>query len=177
MSSFRALRRICSLRAARILSHPPPLSPSTAPLLYCSINSISRCSTCTSDPVLDSIGLNGKFVPFNVEEEIKVPEHRQTSAYHAIELALDSVVKIFTVSSSPNYFLPWQNKSQRETFGSGENFCICTRVFFSFYYFFARACLSMQRSLKSNIFSPKTPIWNYALEIPSGKGLMSNLAD
>ncbi|GAB2277133.1 Protease Do-like 10, mitochondrial [Dionaea muscipula] len=40
-------------------------------------------------------------------------------AYSAIEIALDSVVKIFTVSSSPNYFLPWQNKSQRETMGSG----------------------------------------------------------
>ncbi|XP_047316118.1 protease Do-like 10, mitochondrial [Impatiens glandulifera] len=40
-------------------------------------------------------------------------------AYSAIELALDSVVKIFTVSCSPNYFLPWQNKSQRETMGSG----------------------------------------------------------
>ncbi|PIA29567.1 hypothetical protein AQUCO_05800005v1 [Aquilegia coerulea] len=37
----------------------------------------------------------------------------------AIEVALDSVVKIFTVASSPNYFLPWQNKSQRETMGSG----------------------------------------------------------
>ncbi|GAB4835326.1 Protease Do-like 10, mitochondrial [Ancistrocladus abbreviatus] len=42
-----------------------------------------------------------------------------TDAYSAIELALDSVVKIFTVSSSPHYFLPWQNKSQRETMGSG----------------------------------------------------------
>ncbi|XP_076903638.1 protease Do-like 10, mitochondrial [Bidens hawaiensis] len=40
-------------------------------------------------------------------------------AYSAIELALDSVVKIFTVASSPNYFLPWQNKSQRESMGSG----------------------------------------------------------
>ncbi|PIN05246.1 Serine protease [Handroanthus impetiginosus] len=40
-------------------------------------------------------------------------------AYRAIELALDSVVKIFTVSSSPSYFLPWQNKSQRESMGSG----------------------------------------------------------
>ncbi|XP_048233318.1 protease Do-like 10, mitochondrial [Ricinus communis] len=39
--------------------------------------------------------------------------------YLAIELALDSVVKIFTVSSSPNYFLPWQNKPQRESMGSG----------------------------------------------------------
>lgn len=42
-----------------------------------------------------------------------------TDAYAAIDLALDSVVKIFTVTSSPNYFLPWQNKSQRETMGSG----------------------------------------------------------
>ncbi|KAK3002550.1 hypothetical protein RJ639_021411, partial [Escallonia herrerae] len=41
------------------------------------------------------------------------------NAYSAIELALDSVVKIFTVSSSPSYFLPWQNKSQRESMGSG----------------------------------------------------------
>ncbi|XVE99150.1 hypothetical protein REPUB_Repub03eG0172600 [Reevesia pubescens] len=45
--------------------------------------------------------------------------HTETDAYLAIELALDSVVKVFTVSSSPNYFLPWQNKSQRETMGSG----------------------------------------------------------
>lgn len=37
----------------------------------------------------------------------------------AIELALDSVVKIFTVSNSPNYFLPWQNKSQRKSMSSG----------------------------------------------------------
>ncbi|GER51325.1 DegP protease 10 [Striga asiatica] len=40
-------------------------------------------------------------------------------AYHAIELALDSVVKIFSVASSPSYFLPWQNKIQRESMGSG----------------------------------------------------------
>ncbi|XP_058215562.1 protease Do-like 10, mitochondrial [Rhododendron vialii] len=40
-------------------------------------------------------------------------------AYSAIELALDSVVKIFTISSSPNYALPWQNKSQRDSMGSG----------------------------------------------------------
>ncbi|XP_014510280.1 protease Do-like 10, mitochondrial [Vigna radiata var. radiata] len=37
----------------------------------------------------------------------------------AVELALNSVVKVFTVSCSPNYLLPWQNKSQRETMGSG----------------------------------------------------------
>lgn len=46
-------------------------------------------------------------------------ERRSTKDTDAIELALDSVVKIFTVASSPNYFLPWQNKSQRETMGSG----------------------------------------------------------
>ncbi|GBG79801.1 hypothetical protein CBR_g30063 [Chara braunii] len=40
-------------------------------------------------------------------------------AYVAAELPLDPIVKIFSVSSSPNYFLPWQNKPQRETSGSG----------------------------------------------------------
>lgn len=39
--------------------------------------------------------------------------------YSSVELALDSVVKIFTVSTTPNYSLPWQNKSQRESTGSG----------------------------------------------------------
>ncbi|KAK9293355.1 hypothetical protein L1049_021347 [Liquidambar formosana] len=55
------------------------------------------------------------------EEDSALPPRYSTAtdAYSAIELALDSVVKIFTVSSSPNYFLPWQNKSQRETMGSG----------------------------------------------------------
>ncbi|CAH8298164.1 unnamed protein product [Eruca vesicaria subsp. sativa] len=43
-----------------------------------------------------------------------------TAAYSsAVDLAMDSVVKIFTVSTSPSYFLPWQNKSQRESMGSG----------------------------------------------------------
>ncbi|KAI9083867.1 hypothetical protein K1719_034125 [Acacia pycnantha] len=45
--------------------------------------------------------------------------NQRADAISAIELALDSVVKIFTVSCSPNYLLPWQNKSQRETMGSG----------------------------------------------------------
>lgn len=53
------------------------------------------------------------------ETEVPIVSYRHTDAYAAIELALDSVVKIFTVSSSPNYFLPWQNKSQRESMGSG----------------------------------------------------------
>ncbi|CAK7326008.1 unnamed protein product [Dovyalis caffra] len=52
----------------------------------------------------------------HVEEAL---QPKLSDAYSAIELALDSVVKIFTVASSPNYFLPWQNKSQRETMGSG----------------------------------------------------------
>lgn len=45
---------------------------------------------------------------------------KKSPAYSsAVDLALDSVVKIFTVSTSPSYFLPWQNKSQRESMGSG----------------------------------------------------------
>lgn len=144
MLSTRALRRFYSLRSIRVLSHPsssPSSHPSsssssgyvplhgggghlrhspTLPLLRFP-GSVCQCSTSTVDPVLgSSIELGGSVVPLIVEEGGDVVSYRQTSAYSAIELALDSVVKIFTVSSSPNYFLPWQNKSQRETYGSGE---------------------------------------------------------
>jgi hypothetical protein len=53
------------------------------------------------------------------EETAGALVRHDTDAYAAVELALDSVVKVFTVSSSPNYFLPWQNKAQRESMGSG----------------------------------------------------------
>jgi hypothetical protein len=53
------------------------------------------------------------------EEVVEALVRHDTDAYAAVELALDSVVKVFTVSSSPNYFLPWQNKAQRESMGSG----------------------------------------------------------
>jgi len=53
---------------------------------------------------------------------LPVTKARGAYATHntAVELALNSVVKVFTVSCSPNYLLPWQNKSQRETMGSGQ---------------------------------------------------------
>ncbi|KAK6156434.1 hypothetical protein DH2020_010682 [Rehmannia glutinosa] len=53
------------------------------------------------------------------EAHVAMRNAAMDDAYYAIELALDSVVKIFTVASSPSYFLPWQNKSQRESMGSG----------------------------------------------------------
>ncbi len=34
------------------------------------------------------------------------------------EAALQSIVKVFTVHSSPNYYMPWQNKPQRESTGA-----------------------------------------------------------
>jgi len=49
-----------------------------------------------------------------------VERGRAQDPYLATEIALDAVVKIFAVSSSPNYFLPWQNKAQREATGSGK---------------------------------------------------------
>ena len=55
-----------------------------------------------------------------MEDESGALVRHDTDAYAAVELALDSVVKVFTVSSSPNYFLPWQNKAQRESMGSGK---------------------------------------------------------
>ncbi|MCO5548496.1 hypothetical protein L7F22_001956 [Adiantum nelumboides] len=55
-------------------------------------------------------------------------------SFAAIVVALDSVVKVFTVSSSPNYFLPWQNKPQREITGSGMTVFISMFVVFCISY-------------------------------------------
>ncbi|KAH7685121.1 Peptidase Do protein [Dioscorea alata] len=128
---------IRSLRALRKLSvscRPSPRPPrfSASPLLFELLSPsphlllpvFSLCSTFAT------VSLGGKTSGYGgsassaaeaeeVGEEEVVVSYRQTDAYAAIELALDSVVKVFTVSSSPNYFLPWQNKSQRESMGSG----------------------------------------------------------
>ncbi|XP_010435521.1 PREDICTED: protease Do-like 10, mitochondrial [Camelina sativa] len=68
---------------------------------------------------------NRKITP-RINYNRKISRRRQAGksptnspAADAVDLALDSVVKIFTVSTSPSYFLPWQNKSQRESMGSG----------------------------------------------------------
>ena len=41
------------------------------------------------------------------------------------EAALQSIVKVFTVHSSPNYFMPWQNKPQRESTGASAPLHAC----------------------------------------------------
>ncbi|PSR92830.1 Protease Do-like [Actinidia chinensis var. chinensis] len=56
------------------------------------------------------------------DDEVVVVEDskpRPSSSNSALELALQSVVKIFVVTCSPNYFLPWQNQYQSNTHGSG----------------------------------------------------------
>ncbi|KAB2051851.1 hypothetical protein ES319_A12G080300v1 [Gossypium barbadense] len=112
-------------------------------MLSCSIRSLRRLKCCCNKRWSSLILAKGycfskpkvvpsfcntdiKFSRFYVwEQQSSLRQWRRrslytvTDTYEAIELALDSVVKIFTVSSSPNYFLPWQNKSQRETMGSG----------------------------------------------------------
>lgn len=79
------------------------------------LSSINLYSTCSfsdhSAPAPNSEA--------DAENDVSTRDAAIMDAYHAIELALDSVVKIFTVSSSPSYFLPWQNKPQRESMGSG----------------------------------------------------------
>ncbi|KAF9677020.1 hypothetical protein SADUNF_Sadunf08G0063800 [Salix dunnii] len=79
------------------------------------VRKLGSSSSCTAASVIGNRNflLRERYIP----PPASLPKLRD--AYSAIELALDSVVKIFTVSSSPNYFLPWQNKSQRETMGSG----------------------------------------------------------
>lgn len=86
---------------------------------YHSLN--SYCTAASSAATSSGSNVASDCSSENVEVPTVVPPLSKglADAYSAIELALDSVVKIFTVSSSPNYFLPWQNKSQRETMGSG----------------------------------------------------------
>lgn len=106
---------------------------------FSSIKLYSTCSVSKSSTPRDDAALNCSSSVENGEAdaEAAVPEAYVTmrnaamdEAYYAIELALDSVVKIFTVASSPSYFLPWQNKSQRESMGSGLYLC----CFFSFFF-------------------------------------------
>ena len=33
--------------------------------------------------------------------------------------SFDSIIKVYTVAASPNWFMPWQTKQQRESTGSG----------------------------------------------------------
>lgn len=129
--SFRSVRKLSSFRSPLLRSlqqnHPLPrktVVPSLSLLsnpLFPSSSIFSHFSASVSNFTTTSSSSKCSPIPLVVEEEDESNiGYRNTDAYAAIELALDSVVKIFTVSSSPNYFLPWQNKSQRETMGSGE---------------------------------------------------------
>ncbi|XP_059432692.1 protease Do-like 10, mitochondrial isoform X2 [Corylus avellana] len=141
-SSFRTVRRLCSSFSSSVLlddcSLQRHLNNSIDKASYgassvietnnctnraSSSNEIGPCSSslATSAHVLRS-SRAGARRPRPPRVRTRQQQKKMTTdadAYSAIELALDSVVKIFTVSSSPNYFLPWQNKSQRESMGSG----------------------------------------------------------
>ncbi|CAM8922754.1 unnamed protein product [Rhodiola kirilowii] len=77
-----------------------------------SCQNVQPCATAVKPVEIDAEGVDS-------DSDLEAGVRESDDAYSAVELALDSVVKIFTVSSSPNYFLPWQNKSQREVMGSG----------------------------------------------------------
>ncbi|XP_064951131.1 protease Do-like 10, mitochondrial [Musa acuminata AAA Group] len=119
-----SLRRFSSLRRAPPLCRPS-LPRTTRPILRppTLLPPLARClapfSLLSTTAPFEGVA-GGDASPYAVSEVDEEPaSHRCTDAYAAIELALDSVVKVFTVSSSPNYFLPWQNKAQRESMGSG----------------------------------------------------------
>ncbi|CAL9765792.1 unnamed protein product [Musa acuminata subsp. burmannicoides] len=119
-----SLRRFSSLRRAPPLCRPS-LPRTTRPILRppTLLPPLARClapfSLLSTTAPFEGVA-GGDASPYAVSEvDEEPPSHRCTDAYAAIELALDSVVKVFTVSSSPNYFLPWQNKAQRESMGSG----------------------------------------------------------
>ncbi|XP_042000740.1 protease Do-like 10, mitochondrial isoform X2 [Salvia splendens] len=85
--------------------------------LSSSIRLFSTCSIANSSASVDNADADSEADA--AAAYLTMRNAAMDDAFHAIELALDSVVKIFTVASSPSYFLPWQNKSQRESMGSG----------------------------------------------------------
>ncbi|ERN20200.1 protease Do-like 10, mitochondrial [Amborella trichopoda] len=128
-TTLRAVRRVYRLSPSlpSLSNHlSPSLStPAThlSPALYTTsttslLNPTSRILTprIYPPPTFEKVEREAKEVEETDEE---ADGFQFTDAYAAIHLAIDAVVKVFTVSSSPNYFLPWQNKSQRETMGSG----------------------------------------------------------
>ena len=147
LAAARSLRRLssCSSSSVRsfrsVLPHPPPPAPS-APLPLPPLRTFTRAllpriaaahrfptasfSSSAPSHLGECGGARGvPAIPEEAEGEEAAEEagllvRHDTDAYAAVELALDSVVKVFTVSSSPNYFLPWQNKAQRESMGSGK---------------------------------------------------------
>lgn len=107
-----------------------------------SFRALSTCSisdsnaTATTSNILDAETVTEAYGA-DAPKYGAMEDSSMSEAYSAIELALDSVVKIFTVSSSPSYFLPWQNKSQRETMGSGLSFFpYCYQLIFIVWEFF-----------------------------------------
>ncbi|KAJ1442534.1 Peptidase S1C [Sesbania bispinosa] len=84
----------------------------------------SNKSTQSFSPISTSASYKFRYgrsrtTPVTVRLRKSQAESSIREANAAVDLALNSVVKIFTVSCSPNYLLPWQNKAQRETMGSG----------------------------------------------------------
>ncbi|XP_022765524.1 protease Do-like 10, mitochondrial [Durio zibethinus] len=114
-SSIRTLRRLkccCNKSSSLLLSLTKDCCVNNPKAPPCNTESSSFSKFCFGERRQSSLQ---RWHVVNSRRSL----HTETDAYLATELALDSVVKIFTVSSSPNYFLPWQNKSQRETMGSG----------------------------------------------------------
>ncbi|XP_020593431.1 protease Do-like 10, mitochondrial isoform X2 [Phalaenopsis equestris] len=119
LRSLHSLRRLNAHRT--IFSyHLQPFLRESSPLflpipLYSFI-----CSAATAVAAPEKASASCSALSRHVlEADDVLVRYQYADAYAAIELALDSVVKVFTVSCSPNYFLPWQNKSQRESTGSG----------------------------------------------------------
>ncbi|KAJ0234457.1 Protease Do-like 10 [Hirschfeldia incana] len=109
------------LTSPSLLSRVSPTTESAPPspnsrFYYSNPRNENRHTTASSSPVSSPWRISVR----HMSRRRKAAKGSSAAAYSsAVDLAMDSVVKIFTVSTSPSYFLPWQNKSQRESMGSG----------------------------------------------------------
>ena len=97
------------VRAASTLRNPAAAASARAqlspPLAAHVLHRAERCATPAGSRQLSDDALGGGEPP-------------DVGAQWLSEASLQSIVKVFTVHSSPNYYMPWQNKPQRESTGA-----------------------------------------------------------
>lgn len=140
------LRRISASSVSAYLTSPslvtralPTESALSSPIsrfYYSNPRNENRHTTTTSSPVSSRWRISIRHMSRRRNSAKGSAATAGSAAYSsAVDLAMDSVVKIFTVSTSPSYFLPWQNKSQRESMGSGNTLSLLKIITFCLVWF------------------------------------------
>ncbi|KAJ1484164.1 trypsin-like cysteine/serine peptidase domain-containing protein [Baffinella frigidus] len=112
--AVRSTLRTWTPQAVRARSTIPAAAASRCPALIAPSSPRFRLASRSAPQGAGARGraLSAGFPPPGVEEAIGDPQTDLSTSFN-------SVIKVFTVAASPNWFMPWQTKQQRESTGSG----------------------------------------------------------